>query len=130
MYREVRVSLAVPLLRIGKARVPDESPLEPLFLAEGQRTERLGQQRHRFHPHGDLAGPRAKHRPGHPDHVAQVEQVDEREYLFAEIITAEVHLDPRPLVCQMAEHRLPVRAPCDQPARNSDDLTLLYAFRQ
>ena len=62
LHREVGVALPVPLLGVGEAGVADDLPVHHLLLAERQRAQRLGEQRHRLHAHGDLAGPRAQER--------------------------------------------------------------------
>ena len=130
MHSQVGIPLPVSLFGIGETRMPDESPRMALFLPEWEGPERLGEQRHRFHAHRDLTGARPEERPRDPDHVSQVEQVDEPEHLFAKVVAAEVQLDPRPLVREVPEHRLPVRTPGDQSARQANRLALLSAVRE
>ncbi len=101
-----------------------------LLLSERQRSQGLRQQRHRFDAHGDLTGSRAEQRTGHSDHIAEVEQVDQREDVVAQIVATEVELNAGPLIGEMAEHRPAVRTPGYESTSDSDHLALLHAFRQ
>ena len=74
MHREVGVALAIALLRIGEAGVPHDLAVDDLFLAERQRTQRLGEHLDRVDAHRHFAGARAEERPAHADDVADVEQ--------------------------------------------------------
>src|SRR5438045_1909529 len=63
MYREIGVALAISLLRIRKAAVTHRLAVDDLLLPEGQRSERLGEQRVTLDAHRDFAGLRSKEMP-------------------------------------------------------------------
>jgi len=68
---EVGVALAIAHFRIGQLAVADPARV---FLPEGKRTQRLGQQRQLRGAHRDLAGPGLEQRTLNADEIAEIEE--------------------------------------------------------
>ena len=114
VHREIRVPLAIALLRIGEPGVTHRHAIDDLFLAIRQRTKRLRQHLHGRHANRDLARARAHERPRHADDVADVVQIELRTALVAQLVLAEVELDAPTAVGEMRERRLAMPAPRDE----------------
>ena len=85
MHREIGVALAVPLLGIRESGVANRHAVHDLLLPERQRAKRLRQQLHLGHPHRHFAGARSEQRARDADHVADVEQIERRVRLVAQL---------------------------------------------
>jgi hypothetical protein len=66
MHGKVGIALPRALLAVGEARMPHRLAVHLLFLAEGQRAQRLRQQRRLRHVHRHFARARAEQRPSTP----------------------------------------------------------------
>ena len=130
MHREIGVPLAVPLLRIRESRVANRYAIHDFLFPERQRPQRLRQQLHLGRPHRDFAGASAEQRASDSDHVADVEQVERRIRLVAQLVFLEVELNAAAVVGQVREGRLAVRTPGHDAAGNAHRLALvLLALR-
>ena len=81
--------------------------------------ERLGEQDKLFHVHRCLTGLGAEHLAPRTDEIAEVEQAQVRERLFAERILAQVKLELAGLILDVSKLGLPVLPPRHQPAGNA-----------
>jgi len=116
---EIRVSLAIALLRIREPRMTHRHAVDNLFLAIRQGTERLREHLHRGDANGDLARARAHERAAHADDVTDVEEVEARECLLSQLVLSEVQLDATTAIGEMGERRLAVATPRDQSSSDA-----------
>ncbi len=110
MHREIGIPLAVALLRVAEAGMPDDVAVDRLFLAQRERPERLGQQLDRLDPDGRLTRPCPEDRPCDADYVAEVE-AGEQVIRITQRVFAEVELDLATLIGEMRECGLAMSAP-------------------
>src|SRR6185437_5984204 len=84
------------------------------------RAKRLGQQLERRHADRDFARARAEERTGDADDVAEVEQVQHQESLVAQLIAAQIQLNPASLIGEMRKCSLAMTAPGHQTPRDAN----------
>src|SRR5690349_5435081 len=106
MNSQIRVPLPVPLLRVGESRVPNDLSVYDFLLAVRQGAKRFGEHLHRVDPYGDFTSSRAEERTRHSDHVADVEKLQCRVALFAQVVFSKVELDASARVCEVRKGSL------------------------
>jgi hypothetical protein len=130
VHREIGVPLSIPLLRVGEPRMTNGLSVDDFFLAERQRTQRLGQQLIIARAHGDFAGARPEQLALDAHDVADIEQLQHGERVVAQLVLPEIDLDASGVVRDVGERGLPVTPPCNQPARDPNRLPLFHTLRQ
>src|SRR5688572_2929603 len=91
--------------------MPNNFAVDYLFLAERERAQRLRQQLYMLHANRDLACTCAKKGAGYADDITDVEQLQLRKDLFAQLVPAEVELQATLRIGQMRKYGLAVRTP-------------------
>jgi hypothetical protein len=114
---QVEVALAVDLLGVGQA--------VPLL---GKRPERLGEERRRGHPDGDLAGLRPEERALRADDVAQVELLEGGVGVVADHVLLHVELELALLVEDLDELALAHVPDGHEPAGHGHRDRVVLAF--
>src|SRR6185437_460866 len=125
MHGEIGVPLAIPLLRIREPRVAHRRAVDGFLLAERQWSERLGEQLDLRHPHRHFARAGPKERAARANHIADVEQIEQRVPFVAELVLLEVELDAAAVVGNMGECGLAVGAPGHDAAGHAHGLALV-----
>src|SRR5664279_766382 len=109
VHRQVNVAAAIARLHVLQA-VP--------FL--GQRKQVLHQESDLLHVDGQLVGAGAEKIALHADVVAKVEQLVKLKRLFADVVEADVNLQPLPALLQVSEARFALHADGHQASRDAD----------
>ncbi len=125
MHGEIRVALARTHLAVGERRVADHLSINGLFFPERERPQRLREHLGTLHANRHLTRARPEQRPADANDIAEVEALEQRILIVAEQVLLEVELDASARVGQVRECRLPVRAPRDEPARDTHRRPLL-----
>src|SRR5688572_11057761 len=120
MHREVRIALPITLLGITEPGVANYLPVDFLFLPERQRTQGFREYLERRDANGHLAGARSEQRSCDSDDVAEIELMEERISIAAELIPAEVELNSAGRICQVGERGFSVRTPRDNASGYAD----------
>src|SRR5205809_7866192 len=110
MNSEIRVALAVPLLGIGEAGMPNRQSVESFLLAERQRAKRLGEHVGSVDANSHLARSRPEQSAAYPHDIPDVEQLQRRVDVVTHQIFAKVELNAAGLVREVREGCLAVRA--------------------
>src|SRR5712691_1530657 len=101
MHREIRVPLAISLLRIRESAVTHCLAVHHLIFSERQRSQRLGEQCISLGSYGDFARLRSKEMPFDSQHVADVQKLERSPVVFAQRVLSEVQLDAPGVVREM-----------------------------
>ena len=111
MHREVGVALAVAELGVGQPAEGDGA-FRPVawVLPRGSGRSDLASRRDLGGPHGDLAALGAEQPARDADVIVEIEKIDHLVPL-AQLVLAEVDLDPAAGILEVAEHRLALGAP-------------------
>ena len=117
VHDQVEIALPVAQLDIG----------QPVILL-GKRAQRLGQHRQMLGVDGQLAARRAPHEPLDADQIADIEQLQQRQVVGAQIVLVRENLDFSRGVVQVDEHA--AVADRADAARDADALAGLGAGRR
>ena len=117
IHGEVRVSLAVAGLGVGKAAVGGSLARVGVHLSlpQRERAQRLGEQEPVVDLNCDLAHARTEHGTGDSDPVTEVEKPQIFEGCVPDDVLAKVHLDAAGPVLEVGERALPHVPVADQP---------------
>ncbi len=128
MHGEIGVALPVPQLRIGQLAMLHTARV---FLPEGERPERLGQQRESRDAQRDLARTRLHQTTLDAEMIAQVEQLYHAVLVRSQLIALEIELDLARRILQMRERGPPVRPQRhESPSERILRLVILGAVRR
>src|SRR5581483_7350213 len=108
---QIEIAVAVAVFFVGERAM---NTALVVLLAERHGPERLRQQRELLNMEAGFACARFEGEAAHADEIAEVEVVEPRERLFAQVIPAGIDLYAPGLVADVSERDLALRAMCGQ----------------